>query len=81
MSLTRFLKREKITAAEFSRRTGIPKSSVSNHLAYEAGAGDRPLGLQLSMKAVEAYENLKLADLRPDWAERITKFFEAESHG
>lgn len=73
MSLTKFLDREKLRAADLARTAGIPNSSISQHLKYEATTGKegRPLGIELSLRAVRAYGNLQLADLRPDWAERL----------
>ena len=73
MSLTKFLEREKLKAAELARIADIPNSSISQHLKYEATNGEmgRPLGIELSLRAIKAYANLKLDDLRPDWAERL----------
>lgn len=80
MNLTTLLEKEQITRAKFADRTGISKPSVTNHLAYEAGTGTRPLGLELCSRAMEVFPALTLADLRPDLAATVNRILEAQEN-
>jgi hypothetical protein len=73
MNLTELLERENLRAIEVSRVANINPASLSTHLKYEATGGKegRPLGIELSLRAIKSYPSLTMEDLRPDWAERL----------
>lgn len=73
MSLVNFLERENLKAVDLAAKANVPKSSISTHLKYEEtnGVQGRRLGLELSLRIIQAFPELTLEDLRPDWAERL----------